>query len=118
MLPYRNSFHGAPTKIGHHSAREESRIKLVQLVDTAQQSRAAMAEPQDTVWARLKRNLGHKHVWGELSGSVGDLGTFLPIVLALVLVNGLDLGTSLLFTGAYNVVTGESIPPPQLCFPK
>lgn len=65
-----------------------------------------MAESEDTQWGRLKRNLEYKHVWEELSGSVGDLGTFLPIVLALVLVNGLDLGTTLIFTGAYNVITG------------
>jgi len=65
-----------------------------------------MAETEVSQWGRLKRNLGFKDVWEELSGSVGDLGTFLPIVLALVLVNGIDLGTTLLFTGAYNVITG------------
>uniref|UniRef100_A0A7I4D179 Molybdate transporter 1 n=1 Tax=Physcomitrium patens TaxID=3218 RepID=A0A7I4D179_PHYPA len=65
-----------------------------------------MAEPEESVLGRVKRNMGHKLVWEELGGSVGDLGTFVPIVLALVLVNGLDLGTTLVFTGAYNVVTG------------
>lgn len=66
-----------------------------------------MAEPEESVLGRVKRNMGHKLVWEELGGSVGDLGTFVPIVLALVLVNGLDLGTTLVFTGAYNVVTGQ-----------
>lgn len=65
-----------------------------------------MADAELTQWGRVRRNLGYKNLWEELSGSVGDLGTFLPIVLALVLVNGLDLGTTLLFTGAYNVITG------------
>ncbi|CAM6018934.1 unnamed protein product [Sphagnum balticum] len=56
---------------------------------------------------RVKRNVGRKNNgWNELSGSLGDLGTFVPIVLALALVNKLDLGTTLLFTGAYNVITG------------
>ncbi|KAG6537521.1 hypothetical protein ZIOFF_002615 [Zingiber officinale] len=45
-------------------------------------------------------------VWAELGGSVGDLGTYIPIVLALSLVNHLDLGTTLIFTGLYNAVTG------------
>lgn len=45
-------------------------------------------------------------VWSELGGSVGDLGTYIPIVLALTLVNGLDLGTTLIFTALYNALTG------------
>uniref|UniRef100_A0A1D1ZCR4 Molybdate transporter 2 n=1 Tax=Anthurium amnicola TaxID=1678845 RepID=A0A1D1ZCR4_9ARAE len=42
----------------------------------------------------------------ELGGSVGDLGTYIPIVLALSLVNGLDLGTTLIFSALYNILTG------------
>ncbi|KAI4355698.1 hypothetical protein L6164_004446 [Bauhinia variegata] len=42
----------------------------------------------------------------ELSGAVGDLGTFIPIVLALTLVCHLDLTTTLIFTSLYNMVTG------------
>ena len=42
----------------------------------------------------------------EMSGALGDLGTFVPIVVALALANGLDLGTTLIFTGAYNIITG------------
>lgn len=45
-------------------------------------------------------------VLSELGGSVGDLGTYIPIVLALSLVNGLDLGTTLIFTALYNALTG------------
>ncbi|KAK8937541.1 Molybdate transporter 2 [Platanthera guangdongensis] len=45
-------------------------------------------------------------IWSELSGAVGDLGTYIPIVLALSLVNGLDLGTTLIFTALYNAITG------------
>ncbi|GER40137.1 sulfate transporter [Striga asiatica] len=42
----------------------------------------------------------------ELSGAVGDLGTYIPIVLALTLVSNLDLSTTLIFTAAYNIATG------------
>ncbi|KAG5523358.1 hypothetical protein RHGRI_035244 [Rhododendron griersonianum] len=42
----------------------------------------------------------------ELAGSVGDLGTFIPIVLSLTLVSHLDLSTTLLFTSLYNITTG------------
>ncbi|KAF6172894.1 hypothetical protein GIB67_035448 [Kingdonia uniflora] len=44
--------------------------------------------------------------WSELGGSVGDLGTYIPIVLALSIVNHLDLGTTLIFTALYNILTG------------
>ncbi|KAE8662965.1 Molybdate transporter 2 [Hibiscus syriacus] len=42
----------------------------------------------------------------ELSGAVGDLGTFIPIVLTLTLVSHLDLSTTLIFTAFYNIITG------------
>ncbi|XP_030464599.1 molybdate transporter 2 [Syzygium oleosum] len=42
----------------------------------------------------------------ELSGAVGDLGTYIPIVLTLTLVSHLDLSTTLIFTALYNVATG------------
>lgn len=54
----------------------------------------------------VKENMRYKSLWEEISGSLGDLGTFVPIVLALTLVNGLDLGTTLIFTGVCNILTG------------
>lgn len=45
-------------------------------------------------------------VWSELGGAVGDLGTYIPIVLALSLASQLDLGTTLIFTALYNFATG------------
>nr|CAB3477752.1 unnamed protein product [Digitaria exilis] len=45
-------------------------------------------------------------VWSELGGAVGDLGTYIPIVLALSLASHLDLGTTLIFTALYNFTTG------------
>ncbi len=42
----------------------------------------------------------------EASGSLGDLGLFIPLAVALVSVNGLDGGTILLFAGLFNLITG------------
>ncbi|KAJ9682844.1 hypothetical protein PVL29_018716 [Vitis rotundifolia] len=50
---------------------------------------------------RLKTTLS-----AELGGSVGDLGTYIPIVLTLTLVNHLDLSTTLIFMPLYNISTG------------
>ncbi|KAF9171219.1 hypothetical protein BGX21_009641 [Mortierella sp. AD011] len=43
---------------------------------------------------------------GELSGSLGDLGTLLPILLSLVLTGQVDLSASLIFGGVWNILTG------------
>ncbi len=42
----------------------------------------------------------------ELSGSLGDLGTFLPLVLGLCATCDFDLGAVLIAAGLLNVVTG------------
>jgi Molybdate transporter of MFS superfamily len=42
----------------------------------------------------------------EISGSVGDLGTFLPIVIALTVSHQISLPTTLIFTGIFNILTG------------
>ncbi|XP_022131374.1 molybdate transporter 1 isoform X2 [Momordica charantia] len=55
---------------------------------------------------KLKANLVFRSKWGEINGAMGDLGTYIPIVLALTLSKDLNLGTTLIFTGIYNVVTG------------
>ncbi|KAF2297593.1 hypothetical protein GH714_000093 [Hevea brasiliensis] len=61
--------------------------------------------PRQNPWWRrhvlLKTSLS-----SELSGAVGDLGTFIPIVLTLTLVSHLDLSTTLIFTSLYNISTG------------
>jgi hypothetical protein len=42
----------------------------------------------------------------ELSGSLGDLGTLLPLMTALVLTHSISFPSTLLFTGAANILTG------------
>ena len=42
----------------------------------------------------------------EIAGSLGDLGTFLPLLVGMASQNGLDFASGLFFAGAFNVVTG------------
>ncbi|KAL3498348.1 hypothetical protein ACH5RR_041080 [Cinchona calisaya] len=62
--------------------------------------------PRINVLEKVKNNLTFRSKWSELNGAMGDLGTYIPIVLALTLAKNLDLGTTLIFTGIYNFVTG------------
>ncbi|XP_057799560.1 molybdate transporter 1 [Salvia miltiorrhiza] len=56
---------------------------------------------------KLRRNLtSFRSKWSELNGAMGDLGTYIPIILALTLAKNLDLGTTLIFTGLFNSLTG------------
>jgi Molybdate transporter of MFS superfamily len=42
----------------------------------------------------------------EISGSLGDLGTLLPLMIALAANNSISLSTTLVFCGLWNIVTG------------
>ncbi|MBI4538126.1 MAG: sulfate transporter [Gemmatimonadetes bacterium] len=42
----------------------------------------------------------------EASGALGDLGTFVPLVVSLVAVVHMDAGSVLLFAGLFNIATG------------
>lgn len=43
--------------------------------------------------------------WREASGALGDLGTFLPLLVGMSIECGVDAGTTIVFTGLYNVLT-------------
>ena len=62
--------------------------------------------PPPTTIRRNWETMKEKWSTREANGSLGDLGTFLPLLMGLSMTQGLDLGTTLIFTGAYNVVTG------------
>ncbi|PYH97529.1 hypothetical protein BO71DRAFT_373120 [Aspergillus ellipticus CBS 707.79] len=47
-----------------------------------------------------------KHYVSEISGSLGDLGTFLPIAIALAVNNTVSLSSTLIFSGIFNILTG------------
>nr|POE54351.1 molybdate transporter 1 [Quercus suber] len=42
----------------------------------------------------------------ELSGSIGDLGTLLPLMIAMALKGSIDLPATLVFSGLTNIATG------------
>jgi hypothetical protein len=60
-------------------------------------------------WARLDRN--------EVAGSLGDLGTFLPLLVGMASQNGLDFAAALFFAGLFNVVTGLTFALPMAVQP-
>ena len=47
-----------------------------------------------------------RFTWTELSGGLGDLGTFLPLVVAMAATCGMDLGVIFIFAGLMNVASG------------
>jgi len=42
----------------------------------------------------------------EISGSLGDMGIFIPLLVGMVSVNGLNIASALFFAGLFNIVTG------------
>ncbi len=42
----------------------------------------------------------------ELSGSLGDLGTFLPIIVGMSAKNVINIGSAFFWTGLFNIITG------------
>jgi len=65
--------------------------------------KSALASTRNAIAARLGEMSFSRT---ELAGSLGDLGTFLPLTLGVAAVCGLDFGRVLLFAGAFNIVTG------------
>lgn len=51
------------------------------------------------------RQFWREFSWREASGAMGDLGTFLPLLVGLSVECGVDAGTTIVFTGAYNILT-------------
>ena len=64
-------------------------------------------------FARRVRELRRDFTWREASGSMGDLGTFVPFLVGLSTRAGLDVGTTLFFTGAYNLATAIAFDVPM-----
>jgi MFS superfamily sulfate permease-like transporter len=54
---------------------------------------------------------------GEIAGSLGDLGTFIPLLVGMVMTNGLDLVSGLFFAGFFNVLTGFTFAIPMAVQP-
>lgn len=56
--------------------------------------------------SRHNINTFRRRYVSEISGSLGDLGTFLPIAIALALNDTVSLSSTLIFSGLYNIITG------------
>ncbi|KAK6912687.1 Molybdate transporter 1/2 [Dillenia turbinata] len=69
-------------------------------------NQASSETTKQPFFLKIKKNLTLRSKWGELNGAMGDLGTYIPIILALTLAKDLNLGTTLIFTGIYNFATG------------
>src|SRR5574341_1464426 len=55
----------------------------------------------------LRRNLRYARLdRHEIAGSLGDMGTFLPLLVGMAAQNGLDFASALFFAGLFNVITG------------
>lgn len=65
-----------------------------------------------TVLSHLKRVHRHNVATlrgspaAEVSGALGDLGTLLPLMIALAVQHSIYLDSTLVFSGIFNVVTG------------
>jgi MFS superfamily sulfate permease-like transporter len=53
----------------------------------------------------------------EISGSLGDLGTFLPLLIGMSITNGLDFTSALFFAGLFNILTGVAFSIPMAVQP-
>ncbi len=49
---------------------------------------------------------GFRYNLQEISGSLGDLGTFIPLLVGMVNVCGLEVASALIFAGVFNIITG------------
>ena len=57
---------------------------------------------------REPRRLWHQLTLAEVSGSLGDLGTLVPLLVAMAQAGAVDFVPALFFAGLFNVVTGLS----------
>jgi len=53
----------------------------------------------------------------EIAGSLGDLGTFLPLLVGMAAQNGLNFASALFFAGVFNFVTGLTFSIPMAVQP-
>jgi len=79
---------------------------------------AAVAEGKASRLLRLPGALRHARLdRQELAGSLGDMGTFLPLAVGMSAQNGLDFGSALFFAGLFNIVTGLTFSIPMAVQP-
>jgi MFS superfamily sulfate permease-like transporter len=70
--------------------------------------------PGAAVWKALRHARLDRH---EVAGSLGDLGTFLPLLVGMASQNGLSFASALFFAGVFNIVTGLTFSIPMAVQP-
>ncbi|TRZ75548.1 MAG: sulfate transporter, partial [Deltaproteobacteria bacterium] len=66
----------------------------------------------------IRSNLRHARFnRNEIAGSLGDLGTFLPLLVGMASQNGLNFASALFFAGIFNIVTGLTFAIPMAVQP-
>ena len=74
--------------------------------DASGETSLAPEERRDGFAIRAKaRRFWDGFGWREASGAMGDLGTFIPLLVGLSIECGVDAGTTVVFTGLYNILT-------------
>lgn len=73
-----------------------------------------MAGPFGTIRDNLRAARFDRH---EIAGSLGDLGTFLPLLTAMASQNRLDFTAAMFFAGLFNLLTGLTFVVPMAVQP-
>lgn len=66
------------------------------------------------LWGNLRYARLDRH---EIAGSLGDMGTFLPLLVGMSAQNGLNFAAALFFAGLFNVITGLTFAVPMAVQP-
>ena len=93
-------------------------MKLDASVDSAVPSTGTPAPPLAPAPRGLREILRQARLdRHEIAGSLGDLGTFLPLLVAMSAQNGLDFSAALFFAGLFNLITGMTFAIPMAVQP-
>ncbi len=84
------------------SCRQEDHSSQVLLASQKRRERIPGSRPDQDGLGRVPPSFS----WQELSGSLGDLGLFIPLVVAVTVTCELDLGVVLVCAGVMNILTG------------
>ena len=91
---------------------------IIQLVRTSRtiggSKRTKLPRIQRAIGSLRQRLLFNRH---EVAGALGDLGTFIPLLLGMVTQCGLQLGPALFFAGIVNMIAGLSFAIPMVVQP-
>jgi MFS superfamily sulfate permease-like transporter len=88
--------------------------ELVPLREAQPKNMLEIAPGRASAWGVLGHARFNRH---EIAGSLGDLGTFLPLLVGMAAQNGLDFAAALFFAGLFNVVTGLTFSIPMAVQP-